>query len=219
MKFIGKNICAEMPGNIQQRGLLVDTGSDLIVLYNGKDFIYIPFAHIHILYLDNEDYESIDFPKEIPLEKESDPLSVRKMLTHSKGIFSEIVVTKDQVLHGYVTNIMNDYFVFYSPVYHTIYISIQHLKWLVPYQTIQVPYSLDPSTFASYPSTLSLARSLDEQIKKLVGKMVIFDLGEKTRKVGQLKSYNTNIIELITAREELTYVNLKHVKTVHMPAK
>lgn len=214
--FIGKNICVALPGLLQQSGVLIDTGSDLIVLFNGKDFIYIPISNIHLLYID-EDLEPIDSPTQKPLEIDSDSLSLRKILTNSKGIFSEIVVAKKQSIHGYVTNIMNDYFVFYSPVYNTMYISLQHLKWLIPYRNDQVPYSLDRTILANYPSTLSLARSLDEQIKKMFGKMIIFDLGENTRKVGQLLSFKNNILELVTARQEVTYVNAKHVKAVHLP--
>ncbi|MBO1515210.1 DUF2642 domain-containing protein [Metabacillus bambusae] len=217
--FIGKKICVEIPGQIHTRGLLVDTGTDLIVLFNGKDFIYIPNAHIHLLYLDEENYESIEFPEELPLETESDTLSVRKILNNSKGMFSEIVVANDQAIHGYVTNIMNDYFVFYSPVFHTMYISLQHLKWLIPYRSNQVPYALERATFTSYPSTLSLARSLDAQIKKMFGNIVIFDLGENVRKIGQLRSFQNNMLELVTAREEVTYVNARHVKSVHIPNK
>ena len=46
-------------------------------------------------------------------------------------------------IHGYVTSVMNDYIVFYSPVYKTVYISLKHLKWLIPYKENQVPYALN----------------------------------------------------------------------------
>lgn len=214
--YIGKKICMELSGQIQAKGLLVDTGSDLIVLYNDKDFIYIPMVHIHYLYLD-EDSEPIQIPDEMPLVKDSHPLSLRRIINNSKGLASEVIVANNQTIHGYVTNVMNDYFVFYSPVYQTIYVPLQHLKWLIPYQSEQVPYSLDKRTNVDYPSTLSLARSLDEQIKKLFGKIVIFDLGEDPRKVGKLLSFKNNMIELATARESITYVNARHIKTMHIP--
>lgn len=217
-KYTGKNIGVEISGQLKLSGILVEASPDLLVLYNGKDFIYTPIAHIHLIYLDEEDYEPIEVPTEIPLENESVTSSVRKILNNSKGLFSEIMVTNKKV-HGYVTNVMNDYIVFYSPVYNTMYISLQHLKWLIPYRNDQVPYSLDRSTFANYPSTLSLARSLDEQIKKMFGKIVIFDLGGNAQKIGQLRSFENNILELVTAREEVTFVNARHVKAVHLPGK
>lgn len=214
--YLGRYIRVELPGKVHHTGLLIDFGTDIIVLYNGKDFYYIPLTHIHLLY--PIDDEEIEYPSNKPFENEKDPLSVRKILTNSKGIFSEIMIT-NKAIHGYVTNVLNDYFVFYSPIYQTIYVSFQHLKWLIPYKPDQVPYSLDRTTFTSYPSTLSLARSLDEQLKKLIGKVVILDLGENSRKVGQLKGYKGSMVELITAREEVSFVNFKHVKSVQYPSK
>ena len=45
-------------------------------------------------------------------------------------------------LHGYITDIQQNYLSFYSPIYKTMYISTDHVKWLIPYvQTIN-PYGI-----------------------------------------------------------------------------
>ena len=37
----------EVSGKKWMNGTLIDVGSDVIVLFNGTDFVYIPLAHIH----------------------------------------------------------------------------------------------------------------------------------------------------------------------------
>ncbi|MFS0882953.1 DUF2642 domain-containing protein [Metabacillus niabensis] len=214
--FIGKNVDLKVSGLSEIKGKLIDVGTDVFVLFNGKDYLYIPLAHVHSLYLNQEEMLTLENQEITPLETEFDTLSFRKVLLNAKGIFSEICVS-NKTIHGYISNIMNDYFVFHSPTYQTLYVSMQHIKYLIPYQTNQVPYALDKAKFSALPSTLSLARSFDAQIKKMVGNIAIFDLYDDVRKIGQIRSIGNHMIELVTAREEITYVNPKHIKTVHLP--
>jgi hypothetical protein len=142
-------------------------------------------------------------------------MSLRKVLTSAKGMFTEIYVTSNQPLHGYITSIMNNYFVFYSPVYKTMLISLNHLKWLIPYTYNQRPYSLTNEDFPLKPVPFSLARSFDIQLEKHIGELVIFNIGDNPNLIGKLQSVQDSFIELITARQEAVYLNLSHIKTIH----
>lgn len=65
------------------------------------------------------------------------------------------------------------------------------------------------------PSNNSIARSFEVQLKKLIGQLVIFDLGMLEHRIGLLKKIESNFIHLISAKEEVILINLNHIKTVH----
>ena len=60
--LIGKNIEVEISGGSFHKGILIDSGLDIIVLYDGRtnSFLYIPFVHIQRL-------KEIRIRKKIPL--------------------------------------------------------------------------------------------------------------------------------------------------------
>lgn len=152
-----------------------------------------------------------------PIGDDSNTISYRKILSHAKGGFVEIHVTGKHTLYGYITNIMYDYFTFYSPVYKTMLVSLNHMKWLTPYDSDRTPYSLKKDQLPVNPTNIPLSRTLEEQLKKFEVKLVVFDVGEKSDRVGLLNKIESKTVELITAREEKVYLNQKHLKTVHMP--
>ena len=214
--FIGETIMIELSGKKCVKGVLLETGSDLVVLYNGEDFLYIPAVHIqHYKLTDKE--ESVSTPSSSPVLQPEEELSFRKTLNAARGRFTEIYITGTQPLHGYITSVMNNYFVFYSPVYKTMLIAIQHVKWLIPYTDKQVPYALDQQKLPVNPSSFSLGRTYEVQIEKLVGELVIFNIGDAFHLIGKINRFQDNIIELITAREERYYLNMHHIKTLHLP--
>lgn len=212
--FLNKTIEVELSGKYNLRGLLLDVGNDLIVLFNGEDYIYIPLIHVQNSFEIKNEEITYENPTSFPIERE-DAVSVRSILTNSKGMFSEIQISGHQSVHGYVTTILSDYFVFYSPVYKTMFIPITHLKWLIPYHASQTPYSLMNTMLPVNPSSLTFSRSFELQLQKLIGQIVVFDLGTNSKRIGQLKSVNRNFVELITAKEETTLINLQHIKSVH----
>lgn len=215
--LIGKQIELEVSGKVMLRGILVDVGLDIIVIYNGKEYFYIPHLHIHnIRSSTNPSAELLGVTPESPFD-EDDMISYRKTLTNAKGRFVEIYVTGNKSIHGYVTAILNDYFVFYSPVYKTMFISLNHLKWLTPYQTNITPYTLGNEVLPVKPTDIPLQRSLEEQLKKFEGQLAVFDLGDHPTKIGLLKQVKNNIIELVTASGEAVFWKIIHVKTVHLP--
>jgi hypothetical protein len=215
--LVGKQVKLEVSGKVMLQGILVDVGLDIIVIYNGKEYLYIPHLHIHNIRLSTDPLEELsNVTPELPFDGD-DTISYRKTLTNAKGRFVEIYVTGNKSIHGYVTAILNDYFVFYSPVYKTMLISLNHLKWLTPYQTNITPYTLGNEVLPVQPTNTPLQRSLEEQLKKLVGKLVVFDLGDHPMKIGLLKQVQNDIIELVTASGESVFWKIMHVKTVHLP--
>jgi hypothetical protein len=197
-------------------GTLIDLGNDILVLHNGVQFLYVPLAQVQQLTRFPANESSFGTTAETPLDPSTE-LSYRKVLLNAKGMFSELCIAGSQTVHGYVTSIMNDFFVFYSPMFRSLYVSMRHLKILVPYDAHTTPYALEQGKFPVHPTTASLARTFDQQLKKFEGEFVILDLGEHPDKNGLLKSVRNNLLELVTADGASTFIHLDHVKTIHLP--
>ena len=217
--LIGKTIEVEISRDIFLKGTLLDSGLDIIVMYDDKNqhFLYIPIVHVQQLketILDKED-PSYQPPSERPIE--TDLISFRKALMIAKGLFVQVYVTGNKSIHGYLTSIMNDYFVFHSPVYKTMFIAMKHVKWLIPYPPNATPYSLNNEDLPLIPVSTPLARSFDEQLKKFENQLVIIDGGENTEQIGLLQKVRNNKVILITAEREMVYRNIEHIKTIQLP--
>ncbi|PGL72969.1 DUF2642 domain-containing protein [Bacillus sp. AFS055030] len=215
--FLNKQVTIEISGNSNVDGILIEVGNDLLVVFNGENFLYIPLLHIHNL---SESILEESFgvvPSLQELEHEKDELSLRKVLTAAKGIFVEINLSNNRSFHGFITTIMNNYFVFYSPIYKIMYISLQHLKWLTPYLTDKTPYMLNHNLLPVNPSNIPLARTLDVQLNKLIGELVVMNSGENYEYIGKLSSIDSNFIELTTSRGESKLVGLRHLKSIFIP--
>jgi hypothetical protein len=216
--LIGQKVELEVSGKVIFQGILKDIGQDILVLFNGMDYFYIPLLHVHNLRVnDLIELETNGNDPISPINDEQTVISYRKTLLNAKGRFVEIFVTGNKSLHGYVTNVMNDYFSFYSPIYKTMLISLNHLKWLTPYQTDLTPYTLDTKALPVKPLGITLQRSLEEQIKKMEGNLVVFDIGDHPFKIGLLKLIQDNIAELVVASGETVFWKVSHLKSIHTP--
>ncbi|TCP24507.1 hypothetical protein EV207_1244 [Scopulibacillus darangshiensis] len=215
--FIGETVEVVMSGNHYINGILIDNGPDIIVIYDGDDFLYIPLIHIQFINFNNSEEYDFEKPEDVPIGDKDDSISLRKVLNNAKGIFTEVFVTSNQSIHGYVTSVMNDYLVFFSPVYKEIFIPLNHIKWLMPYNISERPYALNKEEFPITPSNIPLARTFAQQCKKYIGQIVIFDLGNNPNKIGKLVKVDDSQIELIIARNQSIFTNINHVKTVHLP--
>lgn len=96
-------------------------------------------------------------------------------------------------------------------------ISFQHLKWLIPYNLKTPPYNLSSEKLPAIPSNIPLLRSIEEQLKKWEGELVVFDIGEDPMKIGLVKKVSDTIIELVIASGETVYLKLSHIKSAHLP--
>ena len=151
------------------------------------------------------------------LTQTTDTISFRKILTNAKGSFVSLYIAGNKTIHGYLTSVMNDYFVFYSPAHKVMYISMNHLKWFIPYNKNISPYSLNNDSLPVNPTSISLARTFTEQCKKLENHIVILDNGDHPEKIGLLKKVYDNKLSLVTAESEIVYWNCQHLKTLHLP--
>ncbi|WP_156291660.1 DUF2642 domain-containing protein [Oceanobacillus salinisoli] len=210
--YLNKQIEVKTSDDKYHTGILVDEGTDVIVLFNGEDLIYISNRHLHQVkqYL-GEKNMSLD-KNDIPIINH---LSLRKTLNSLKGDYTAISVGNTETVHGYVTNVMTDYFVYYSPVYKTMFIPFRQLKWLIPYKSEETPYALEKEKLRIKPSHITLARTFDVQLEKLKGHIILLDFGLYADRIGQLKEVTDNFMELKAARGDSVYIHLSHIKSVH----
>ncbi|MDM5337542.1 DUF2642 domain-containing protein [Fictibacillus enclensis] len=216
MNLLNTFVEMEVSGGKVHLGVLVDIGTDIYVLFNGQDYLYIPSIHVHNLRKTSTFIEEANTAGiQAPIDHNTDRVSFRKILMNAKGRFVKIYVTGDKTLHGYITSLMNDYFVFYSPVYKTMFITLSHLKWLIPYNNSVTPYTLSTAKLPVSHHSLPLSRSFEEQCKKLEDQMVVLDLGDHLQKTGLLKKVFEQKIALVNAEGDTVYWNLQHIKIIY----
>lgn len=206
----------EVSGKKYINGTVIELGSDVIVLFNGVDFVYIPLDHIHKLELDPENEEDIQGPWEDPTihaEGINEELSLKETLNQAKGRNVEIYVTDSQPLHGQITEIRDDYFVFNSPIYKTMYIPSSHLKWLIPYAQNESPYGEES---ISNSNGEVLESTFKNQIAKFANKIVVLNIGGIKSHIGKINNVDNQIMEIQKARTSTIFLNIDHIKTLHL---
>lgn len=214
--YLNQPVKLNVSGCLPLTGILIDVGSDIIVLHDGSKYTYLPLVHLQGLTLCPSDEN--DFKDVVPYEREPiAELSYRKVLLNARGKFLELFVTGNQSVHGYITSIMNDFFLFHSPVYKSMYISMNHLKWLIPYDSGATPYALEREKFPVSPAAAPLARSFEQQLRKMEGEFIVLDQGDLPKKNGLLKAVKDGLIEMVMADGVSCFLHIDHVKTIHCP--
>jgi hypothetical protein len=216
-QYLKNQVTLELSGKILLTGVLVDHGLDIAVVYNGQEFLYIPLMQVHYMRLSPKQDPRLENPQIAPIENDAEKTSLRRMLTNAKGLFLKLYVIGNQTIHGYMLNVLNDYLVFYSPVYKMMYISLHHLKWFTPYMTNTTPYTLNNQQIPVISTNVSGPRTFEEQLKKLEGNIVVFDIGDHPSKTGLLRKVANSMVVLITGEGEEYCWNLQHLKSVHVP--
>jgi hypothetical protein len=155
---------------------------------------------------------------ENPLEwAAGESISFRKTLFNARGVFMEVFLTGVHTLSGYLTSVMNDYLVFYSTVFHTVYVPLDHVKLIMPYPANKPPFSLENERLNVKPTGLTLARTFEQQLKKMEGSLAVLDHGEATDKFGIVQSVDRGLLHLVLADGESVIWNIQHIKSVHLP--
>lgn len=210
-------VTVSLVGNKLFKGIIFDSGSDIMVLFNGEDFIYIPVSHVEYIVADTPDTEFVE-PSTIPsiLSNNSQKdLTFDSILKEAKGIYQEVCIINKKHLHGTIIDVLDDYIVFYSPVYKKVYIAKKHLKWLIPYSPNERPYDLSESEFNWQQLEKGFKENFAQQLAALLNKLVVLNLGEKIHHIGKIKSISNKMLELITVKEKSMYVNIEHIQTIH----
>ena len=60
--FVQEVVRIEVSGKKMMNGTLIDVGSDMIVLFNGTDFLYIPLDHIRNFEIDRDNENNLQAP-------------------------------------------------------------------------------------------------------------------------------------------------------------
>ncbi|WP_379965734.1 DUF2642 domain-containing protein [Ectobacillus sp. sgz5001026] len=213
----GKQIDVEISGKVLFQGILIEQSKEIVVLFDGKNFMYFPLLHIHRINESAVPNGEITNPSVGSLVKNDQSISFQTILENAKGRFTEIYVTGDISLHGYIVSVQEDYLYFYSHVFNMMLLSTHHLKWLIPYHLKTIPYTLSDEKIPTVPSTIPLHALFEEQIKKYENELVVFDMGGKSTKIGLLKKVNEGIIELVVANGDTVYITVAHIQSVHIP--
>ncbi len=215
--LIDQQVSVHLPGKKFFNGILIDTGQDILVVFNGRKYIYIPLLHVSRIQRNTDPSEYVPSPTVASIADEVEPMTTRTILRNTKGTFVEIFVAGKLPFYGYVMEILHDYFVFYSPVYKTMFISLSHLKWLIPHHSNVNPYTISNESLLSSSSNVPAQSFFENQLKKEEGKLVIFDGGDNDAKFGLLKKVENNLAEISVANGESVFLNLTHIKSVHLP--
>ncbi|MCG7346014.1 DUF2642 domain-containing protein [Sporosarcina sp. ACRSL] len=208
----------EITGKKMVNGTLIDVGSDMIVLFNGMDFVYIPLDHIRNFVRDIDNENNVQAPTELPsivAEESQEDLSFEYVLTQAKGRLIEIFVSGNQSLHGTITAILKDYLVFQSPIYKTLYIPLAHIKWLIPLAQDHKLYGSEIDFSSTESPNETFASSFEKQVEKLVNKLVVMNISERESFIGKIINVEEHITEFQAARTSPFYLNLRHIKTLH----
>lgn len=110
----GEQIKVQVAGR-DINGVLIDAGKDSMALYNGEQYLYIPLIHVHQLQQNSSQDEYVQLPSAASNAKEMGTLSVQEVLTNAKDIPVEIYISENIFFHGYITDILDDYFALYTP--------------------------------------------------------------------------------------------------------
>ncbi|OPH57585.1 hypothetical protein BC351_03415 [Paenibacillus ferrarius] len=211
--YIGKLVHIELLGDRDKMGYLIDAGSDIIVIYMDKKYVYLPITHIKNIELNTEDNANQDAPPD-PISQ-TGHINFVGVLHNAVDRFVEIYLSDHQTLHGYVKYIAQDYLVFYSALYPKLYIPIIHIKWISPYESHQTPYSMNQKNWTTDTADSSLDTlppTFGQVLKGLEGEMICLDAGLHASQIGLLEKMNDSFIELVTADENKLHFNVQHIR-------
>lgn len=213
--YIGEPISLELLGKKELSGILVDFGSDLLILFQQDEFFYIPLFHIQeIRPLLKEEANTLTPPNKLTTFSLTEEPALEKILYEAKGAFIEINATAAQSFHGYITNVLDDYIVFFSPIYQTMLIPFQHIKWLLPYPAATHPYGFKNTMFPASSIAKTFAKGFTTQLEDITGMFIACNVGDKEIKSGKLLCKENHFINLLTVKEKQIKINIHHIKTI-----
>jgi hypothetical protein len=85
--LIGKQVDVEVSGKNECKGILIDAGLDILVIYNGKQHLYIPLGNLQNLELSSSPDDTIGNSYQAPLDPQTESVSYRKILDQARGLF------------------------------------------------------------------------------------------------------------------------------------
>lgn len=216
---LGRIIDISISGGHCYQGLLIDFGDNIAIIYDGHKYFYISLAHVHSIDLIPEnDSEISSYTQMAPINASTKNITFKKIMETAKGLLIEILVSGKNLLNGYIDNIYEDFFLFNSPAYKTMIIPTKHLKAIALTSYNQTFYTLGKKDIPYHSFLCNTAIStFARQLHNLQGSFVIFDLGIDPNKTGFLRKTENGFAELVIANGHTVFINLRHIKTVHLP--
>ncbi|MBP3964957.1 DUF2642 domain-containing protein [Paenibacillus lignilyticus] len=215
--YLAEKVNVEVTGKKKLAGKLVDVGPDILVLYHEERYMYIPTIHVHNLNSDASDDNAADQQGDPGAMLQPDSISLMTVLQEAKGMFVEICISGSKPMYGFLQGVMNDYLVICSPIYNALFVSLRHLKWLIPYPSSHLPYARSADTPSMKPLPPALSRSFEERCREEEGNMVVIDLGGPSAKLGVIKKVGSGFIDFIDAGGSSTMLNMQHIKSIYAP--
>ncbi len=80
--MLNKQIKLKITGH-SFKGILNDFGNDILVLFDGQKFFYIPLLHVQKAVLIEGDDQDIIKPEAMPFPQDDSPISYRSILTNA----------------------------------------------------------------------------------------------------------------------------------------
>lgn len=214
-EYMGEPVQLELAGKKEIAGVLIDFGSDVLVLFKQNDFYYVSTFHIREIRPLSKEEAGFIPSSDVTLTRPFDEkLSLKEVLhAAAKGHFVEVSMTGTQSVCGHVTNVLEDYVVMFSPLHETIFIPIRHIKWLVPYSADARPYGFKPASVPASASKMT-ASLFKDQLGTLKGSFITCNIYGNENISGQLVQEEKGFLQLLTVREKLIHLNIQHLKTV-----
>ena len=213
-------VIMEITGKKVLKGKIIDNSSEMVVLFDGEEFLYIPVCHIHEITIDNSNEDGLEIPSTLTQDKifngTKEEMTLVKVLKKTLGVYLEIHVLNNQPLHGYISNVLQDYIVFQSPIYKRMFIPIQHLKILVPYSQNQKPYRLSDDEFSIHAHNDIFPSTFEVQMGTLKNKLTVLNIGEKNNFTGIISEVKGTMVVFQAARKNMIHYNMQHIKTIHL---
>lgn len=219
-QYVGEVISLEVAGGRYINGALIDFGPDIMVVFDSMNhyYYYLPLAHVKYFKLNTREDSSgcTDFSGKV-MTDEVGLLSLRGVLDKAKDALLEIFVTGNHPIYGYISDVLSNYILFNSPVFKTMAIDVEHIKWLALTEKNQTFYSKGRTDFeVEHTLTSVAAATFEQQLNKMIDKIIVLDMGTEPNKIGLVVNVSGDFIELINANEETYLLNTKHIKMFHM---
>lgn len=200
-------------GTAAVSGILAEWGQDVLVLYeeNKKRFYYAPLVQtrqLRLLYAGED--EAMSLPEQ-PLIPFGEQATFRKALMGARGVYAEVLVVGGSI-YGYLSGIMNDFFVFCSPGYPVIFVPLHQLQYMSPTGALTAPYNLSAQQFPLRPAPPGMARNFEQQLHKLEDEFVMLAVDESDRITGLLEEVRDRTVVVTTAEGQPVIVQIGSIR-------
>ncbi|GLX69019.1 hypothetical protein [Paenibacillus glycanilyticus] len=215
--YYSKNVIVEISGTTPVHGLLIAAGIDLVVLLREQKYYYIPMSHVHRVTLDAKaNQEDYSHSHGISFMEQEEPLGL--MLQKAIDLFVDISVSSHKPVSGYLREIKSDYLILQSPVYRTIFVSLNHLKWLIPYSSHYMPFGQSAETVRTPMSKdLESVNKFEDLFTFESGNKVVINFGSASEQIGIINAVGSGIVDLTDASGNNGMYPLSHIKTLFVP--